>query len=145
MAFSGKYGSREYEIARKIHIKNLRKNHPAKQDWCREAQRQKALKDWDGNNERRLSTSSKMTENWSIRRDQWMQIALANLPDPMRGKDNGVSIELEFYGKTYYGYRELMEATGVSKHLYKKYYLNGIDPRDRVGKNGPAAREVENV
>lgn len=31
----------------------------------------------------------------------------------------------------------LLENTGISKHLYKKYYLNNIDPTNRIGKNGP--------
>ena len=44
---------------------------------------------------------------------------------------------VENKGKTYYGWRELQEGTGVTKHLYKKYYLNGIDPETRIGANGP--------
>lgn len=30
-----------------------------------------------------------------------------------------------------------MEKTKVSKHLYNKYYLNGIDPEFRIGTDGP--------
>ena len=37
----------------------------------------------------------------------------------------------------YYGWRELQETTNVTKHLYKKYYLKGIDPESRIGCNGP--------
>lgn len=48
------------------------------------------------------------------------------------------SIRLEYNGVVYVGWRELYEATGVSKHLYKKYYMKGIDPSERIGKNGPA-------
>ena len=47
------------------------------------------------------------------------------------------AIRIEYNGKEYVGGRELLEATGVSKHLYKKYYLKGEDPSDRIGKNGP--------
>jgi len=31
--------------------------------------------------------------------------------------------------------------TGISKHLYKKYYIKGINPNERIGKNGPAPNE----
>lgn len=48
------------------------------------------------------------------------------------------SIRIEYRGVVYVGWRELLEATGVSKHLYNKYYAKGIDPSDRIGKNGPA-------
>lgn len=47
------------------------------------------------------------------------------------------AIKIEYYGVTYTGWRELHEATGVSKHLYKKYYMKGINPNGRIGKNGP--------
>lgn len=47
------------------------------------------------------------------------------------------SIKLEYKGIIYTGWRELYDATGISKHLYKKYYMKGIDPSERIGKNGP--------
>lgn len=43
--------------------------------------------------------------------------------------------KLEYEGKIYLGYDDLLEKTGVSKHLYKKYYKNGIDPLPYVGNN----------
>lgn len=49
-----------------------------------------------------------------------------------------MEVLLENNGKIYYGWRELQETTGVTKHLYNKYYLNGIDPEKRIGANGPA-------
>lgn len=36
--------------------------------------------------------------------------------------------ELEYQGRKYFGFDELKTLTGVSYHLYTKYYLNGIDP-----------------
>lgn len=42
---------------------------------------------------------------------------------------------LEYNGKIYRGYVELEEKTGVTKHLYKKYYLNGIDPLEYKNNN----------
>lgn len=47
------------------------------------------------------------------------------------------SIRIEYNGTIYVGWQELHQATGVSKHLYKKYYMEGINPCERIGKNGP--------
>lgn len=47
---------------------------------------------------------------------------------------------VEYKGVTYVGWKELQQKTGVTKHLYKKYYLNGIDPCLRMGKNGPVPK-----
>ena len=35
----------------------------------------------------------------------------------------------------------LYEGTKVSKHLYNKYYVNGVDPSKRIGANGPIPNE----
>jgi tRNA U38,U39,U40 pseudouridine synthase TruA len=56
----------------------------------------------------------------------------------MVGKLSPRALLLEYKGVEYYGWQELKEATGVTKDLYRKYYLNGIDPEPRIGKNGPA-------
>lgn len=46
---------------------------------------------------------------------------------------------LEYKGDYYLGYDELEIKTGVSRHLYKKYYMNGIDPVPFIGsKRNPA-------
>ena len=55
----------------------------------------------------------------------------------LTGKDIHNTLDIEYKGVIYYGYRELKESTGVSKHLYNKYYLKGLDPEQRIGKNGP--------
>lgn len=47
------------------------------------------------------------------------------------------SNHIEYNGNIYYGWPELEKRTGVTKHLYKKYYLNGIDPLLRKGTVGP--------
>jgi hypothetical protein len=44
---------------------------------------------------------------------------------------------IEYFGEYYYGYNDLENKTGCTTKLYIKYYLNGLDPRDRIGKNGP--------
>lgn len=40
---------------------------------------------------------------------------------------------LEYNGKIYNGYNDLKENTGVSYHLYNKYYMKGIDPTPFIG------------
>jgi hypothetical protein len=42
---------------------------------------------------------------------------------------------LEFNGKQYLGYSDLTSHTGITYHLYNKYYLKGIDPLPFIGNN----------
>jgi len=69
-----------------------------------------------------------------------VEISKRNLPPPLIGKNSPIVKPIEYESKVYYGWRELKEATGVSKHLYKKYYLNGIDPTFRIGTDGPVSQ-----
>jgi hypothetical protein len=43
--------------------------------------------------------------------------------------------KIEYKGKTYIGYDDLKSKTGVSYHLYNKYYKNQIDPENYIGNN----------
>lgn len=47
------------------------------------------------------------------------------------------ALRIEYNNKIYIGWSDLQRETGVTKRLYKKYYLNGVDPTPRIGKNGP--------
>lgn len=42
-------------------------------------------------------------------------------------------IDIEYKGKIFKGWYSLLQQTGVSKHLYKKYYLKGFDPEVNIG------------
>lgn len=42
---------------------------------------------------------------------------------------------LEYKGKFYKGFTELHNATKVTYHLYRKYYMNGLDPEPFIGNN----------
>jgi len=42
---------------------------------------------------------------------------------------------IEYKGTIYTGYDELKINTGVSYHLYNKFYKNGIDPEQYIGNN----------
>jgi len=65
------------------------------------------------------------------------EIVRKNGQHGLKGKDIHNTIDIEYKGVIYYGWRELKEKTKVTKHLYNKYYLNGIDPESRIGSNGP--------
>ena len=91
---------------------------------------------WSNNSSRKLKHSETMKQKWADGKIT-ADTARQNGNHGHLGKDVHNVIELEYKGKTYYGWRELQEGTGVTKHLYKKYYLNGIDPETRIGANGP--------
>jgi NUMOD3 motif len=50
-------------------------------------------------------------------------------------------LEIEYNGKMYKGYKELKEETGITRHLYLKFYKNGIDPIPYIGNNSYAMIE----
>ncbi len=118
-------------------------NHPAS-SWLRneatkeyfERRNQGVKRSWMTAEERKKNHSESMKEKWSSGKIN-ADTARKNGNHGLKGKDVHNSLEIEYKGKTYYGWRELNEATGVTKHLYKKYYVNGTDPESRIGANGP--------
>jgi hypothetical protein len=44
---------------------------------------------------------------------------------------------LEYKGNYYVGWEDLERSTGVTKHLYKKYYLNGYEPEVNIKNKHP--------
>lgn len=42
-------------------------------------------------------------------------------------------VNIEYKGKTFKGWCSLLKETGVSKYLYKKYYLKGFEPEINIG------------
>lgn len=57
--------------------------------------------------------------------------------------------DLEYDGVIYRGYDDLKNQTGISYHLYNKYYVNGIDPKPYInnktyGINGTGQRWYTN-
>lgn len=98
-----------------------------------------AKKQWKDNSERRKLHSDKMKAKWAMDYDTMAEKARKNGKHGMFGRLSHRALLLEYKGVEYYGWQELKEATGVTKNLYRKYYLNGIDPEPRIGKDGPAA------
>lgn len=119
-------------------------NHPAS-SWLKneapeeyfEKRNQSVLESWMNADERRKQHSDKMKERWASGKLN-AETSRKNGSHGLTGKDVHNTKSIEYKGKTYYGWRELKEATGVTKHLYNKYYINGIDPTARIGADGPA-------
>jgi len=108
-------------------------------DKWREITSKSAIKQWDDNTERKKIHSNKMKKMWEDNYEFLAEKSRINGDNGLKGKTHPRSLLLEYKGVNYYGWRELEEVTGITKNLYKKYYLNGIDPTPRIGKNGPAA------
>jgi hypothetical protein len=97
-----------------------------------------AQKQWKDNTGRKSAHSKKMKNTWESNYNEMAEKARKNGKHGLVGKLSPRALLLEYKGVNYYGWRELKESTGVSKDLYKKHYLNGIDPEPRIGKDGPA-------
>lgn len=91
---------------------------------------------WMNDVERKKQHSEKMKDRWRTGKIT-SEISRKNGQHGLMGKDIHNTIEIEYKGVIHYGWRELLEKTKVTKHLYKKYYLNGIDPESRIGCDGP--------
>lgn len=65
--------------------------------------------------------------------------------DHKKNIGEGNKQQLEYLGKIYNGYNELYNSTGISSHLYQKYYLNGLDPVPYINNNtyGMIKRNIE--
>jgi hypothetical protein len=119
-------------------------NHPAS-SWLKneatdeyfERRNQSVKRSWMKADARRKTHSETMKEKWSSGKIDASTVR-KNGNHGLKGSQIHNTLEIEYNGTTYYGWRELQEGTGVTKHLYNKYYLNGIDPELRINTNGPA-------
>jgi hypothetical protein len=139
MCFSGKYGngSRLYEIFRKEFIHSLKEFHPSKTNNDYGDKRSKiTAKSWTNADDRRKKHAKDMKEKWK-NGTFTKEMSRKNGQHGLSGKEIHNTLDIEYRGVIYYGWSELLEKTKVSKHLYKKYYLNGLDPEPRIGTDGP--------
>jgi hypothetical protein len=95
---------------------------------------------WENNSQRKKSLSNRMQKYWKENYSSMVETARKNGNHGLAGKLSSRALLIDYNGVEYYGWRELQEATGVTKHLYKKYYLHGIDPTSRIGADGPASK-----
>lgn len=143
MCFSGidYFNGRSYEWYRRKHVEFLKEYHPMKR--LEVAARVSAItkKEWENNDERRAKTSQVMKENW--KRNYERLSANSKRVAKLGGEAARLATakRIEYNGTEYLGWAELLQKTGVSKFLYKKFYEKGIDPSFRIGKDGPMTKD----
>lgn len=152
MVFTHSYPltSRQYEMFRRIHAEFISECHRLgisyDESWRLEMSN-RVQDDWDNNPERKKKMSEWAKEYAKKRMESDPEGYLERLREiGLKGaiasaKVNGKKVE--YKGKTYQSWPDLLEKTGVSKYLYKKYYMNGIDPEPRIGTDGPVGVQVE--
>lgn len=139
------FNSRDYEWYRHRHNNFMKDNHHSRRipGW-NQKMRELVTANWENNIERKQKTSNNMKKLWHERGDEMRESLLEhNRKIAKKGAEAAKKVlakKILYNGKVYLGWKQLMEETGVSKHLYKKYYLHGIDPCDRIGKNGPVPK-----
>jgi hypothetical protein len=151
MVFSRTSTSRAYEHNRKKHSKFLKEVFH--QERNKDLKYRQKLSDivtehWEDNDERRKEASKIFSESQAKRKKEDPNYYDEQIKRASKGGQAFKlkhSKRLEYKGAVYIGWGELQKATGVSKDLYKKYYLNGIDPEPRIGKNGPASKSNDIV
>lgn len=107
-------------------------------------------KSWQNDECRRIKTSNEMKEYHKNKKAEDLN---SYLIEQKRRAINGaqkakekVSKRIIYNGNEYLGWLELETKTGLSKHLYNRFYVNGIDPSFRIGKNGPMnIDDIKNV
>lgn len=146
MAFSSVYKSRLYHNSRITWSEKLSKFHHAHRiNGWNEKMSDLVLDQWKDDCERRKLTSDRMKDLWETRRDELTE----------KNKENGKKAiieyreknkhKIEYKGNHYYSWENLLKETGCSKHLYRKYYLKGIDPVSRIGADGPPRGSKQSV
>lgn len=143
MAFSNVH-SRQYDYHRVRWSNFLSENHHSKRivGW-NEKMSNLARESWEQDTERRKKTSDWSKLRWKD--PEYRERETARLKKI--AKDGGkkstlvVGAKVEYNDRTYLTWNDLLEETGISKFLYKKFYKNGIDPMFRVGKDGPMKKD----
>jgi hypothetical protein len=136
------FNSKDYDWYRRKHVNFLKDHHPSKRIPGRNQKiRELVTASWENNEERRRNTA-KTLKNWQIsNREQFLENNRKNAKLGGQASKLVKSLKLEYKGVVYLGWKELFDLTGVSKFLYKKFYLRGFDPSDRIGKNGPVPKD----
>lgn len=132
-----KINSYNYELFRKQWSEFASNNHPSKttDHWCN-AVSESIKESWMNDSSRRDLFSKTMKHSISKWRDENKELF------SQKQKESALKSKLknckryEYNGVTYIGLSDLLKATGLTKKKYN-YYINGIDPTFRDGKNGP--------
>ena len=139
--FSRKLNSKFYEFARLIWINNLKANHHSKriEGWSEKLSLQ-TKKSWQGDIERKIKTSNRLKELHEKRKSENSELYYNDqknrATNASKKRKEKYCKKLEYKGSIYIGYSELLRQTKITKDLYNKYYLNGIDPELRLNSDG---------
>lgn len=141
MMFSNSKNSNQYDKNRRWWSKFLYENHHAhNNEKYRNQLSEQVKKSWQNDNERREKFSKSIVKNikkWQEENPE--KFKETQRQNALKNKMKNAK-RLEYKGKVYIGWAELQRKTGVSKLLYTKYYMNGIDPESRIGANGPVPK-----
>ena len=136
------HNSKLYEKFRKQWSQHLKENHHSKNigGWS-EKMSDVAKKSWHGDEKRKKEFSFIMKNTIKkIRNNNEDEYLKEMSRRAKRGGDISKeknSLKLEYNGNIYRGWKDLEEIGGISKIIYKTYYLNGYDPKIRIGKKHP--------
>jgi len=107
-------------------------------------------KSWESDDQRKTILSKRMKDFHDKQKSEDLESYMKKQKERSKAGNikakEKLSKKIVFEGKDFLGWGELEQQTGISKHLYKKYYEKGIDPSFRIGKDGPMEPEdVKNV
>lgn len=140
-----RFTSGQYELARKLFVSAISGPQSFRTDLWREELSATISSHWENNDARRKAASEYMKLQWKTNREKMVAAARVNGKHSLHGRRAHNITKIEYYGNVYYGWDELRKATNVTKDLYRKYYMNGIDPTPRIGTNGRPKRIKENT
>lgn len=148
ISFSGniRLKSHQYEIARRIHSKNMKTNHPSRtsDEWTMKV-RTAVASHWNNNEFRKQNLKVVFKKYREENFDAFLENARKASKLGIEAYRKKNLTKIEYKGSYYYSWQHLKNETNVSKHLYNKYYIRGIDPEFRINSNGPISAKGESV
>lgn len=141
---SERLSSIQYEMVRKIHIQNLKEDHPAHRscEWGEKIS-ERVYNNWQNNPERRQKTSERFKKTMADNPELFKKNRILASRKGIIAIREKNKFKIEYKGEYFYSWQHLYKEKKVSKRLYKKYYMNGVDPEFRIGKNGPISKRKE--
>jgi hypothetical protein len=135
------FGGKDYQWYREKHIKFLKEHHPSKKESWKKAVSERVLRDWENNIKRRESIKDIFKKWREENPEKHIENCRRNAKLGGIASKEKLSKKIEYKGEIFQGWNSLLKETGISKHLYQKYYLKGFDPCDRIKSNGPVPKK----
>lgn len=111
-----------------------------------ERSKRSATTQWSVDNDRRLNHSKYLQDRWKNNREQMLRATKLNslkgaaVTKTLVGPLSPNAIDIEYKGKIYKSWPNLLEQTGISRKSYFKYYKQGLEcPKVRHTINGMKA------